>query len=66
MKIAKKKKMKVKLVAKMDTMIQRESEGAVLVSKNTDNVRCELNYINPQVSGIRYFESSYHHHIIVR
>ena len=58
MKIAKKKKMKVKLVAKMDTMIQRESEGAVLV-------RCELNYINPQVSGIRYFESSYHHHIIV-
>ena len=65
MKIAKKKKMKVKLVAKMDTMIQRESEGAVLVSKNTDNVRCELNYINPQVSGIRYFESSYHYHIIV-
>ena len=65
MKIAKKKKMKVKLVAKMDTMIQRESEGAVLVSKNTDNVRCELNYINPKVSGVRYFESSYHHHIIV-
>ena len=53
MKIEKKKKMKVKLVAKMDTMIQRESEGAVLVSKNTDKLSTEA---SPNKNSLDFFE----------